>query len=115
MQRKCLLFAYGTLQPGFSPPKSMSNAWTDRVHGVLYDLGDYPAAVLIDKSMHWIEGQTIEIDADELPALDAFEDVEGGEFLRKLVETEQGFVAWVYEYQKAVSDELVPVTKWVKA
>lgn len=114
MKRKCLLFAYGLLQPGYSPPRSMSQSWPDRIRGQMYDLGAYPAAVQITHASTWIEGHTVEIDVDELPMLDEFEDVGGGEFSRRLVETEQGHTAWVYEYQRPVPAVLAPITKWTK-
>lgn len=112
MKRKCLLFAYGLLQPAHSPPRSTSQTWPDRVKGVLYDLGEYPAAVKIAVAETWIAGHVLEIDVDELPLLDEFEDVEGGEFSRRLVETELGHTAWVYEYQLTIPSALAPIDKW---
>jgi gamma-glutamylcyclotransferase (GGCT)/AIG2-like uncharacterized protein YtfP len=112
MKQKCLLFAYGTLQPGFSPPKSVSAAWPDRVKGELYDLGEYPVAVKIEDGTEWIEGHTLELDADELPTLDEYEDVEGGEFARRLTETEAGHVVWVYEYVREVPEGLEAMRRW---
>jgi gamma-glutamylcyclotransferase (GGCT)/AIG2-like uncharacterized protein YtfP len=112
--RKCLLFVYGQLQPAHTPPRSLSQAWPDRIHAVLYDLGPFPAAVQVGVAADWIEGFTLEIDADELAALDEFEDTESGEFARILVETEKGHTAWVYEYRFPVPGVLVPVKRWRK-
>lgn len=98
MARKALLFAYGTLMPGHSPPRSLSASWPDRIHGKLFDLGEYPGVTEVGTAREFVEGFTLEFDADELAALDAYEDVESGEFTRKLVTTETGHVAWVYEF-----------------
>lgn len=112
--RKCLVFAYGTLMPGHSPPRSLSQAWPDRVRAVMYDLGAFPVATRVGEAPGWIHGMTLEIDADELAALDEYEDVEGGEFARKLVETEQGHMAWVYEYRLRVPAALAPIDRWTR-
>jgi gamma-glutamylcyclotransferase (GGCT)/AIG2-like uncharacterized protein YtfP len=97
---KCLLFAYGLLKPG-SPnaPKSAALRWQDRIRGELVVLDGYHGAIKVGLAETWIDGYTMEIDSDELPALDAFEDVEGGEYSRRLVETELGHLVWVYEYK----------------
>lgn len=97
MARKALLFAYGTLMPGYSPPRSLSAAWPDKIHGKLFDLGAYPGVTEAGTAPEVVEGFTLEFDADELAAIDAYEDVESGEFTRKLVATEAGHTAWVYE------------------
>ena len=100
MPDKCLLFAYGLLRPGQShTPKSAAVYWKDRVRGCIVELAGYTGAINIGSAESWIEGYTLEIDSDELPALDAFEDVEGGEYCRRLVETQNGHCAWIYEYQ----------------
>ncbi len=112
MSKKCLLFAYGILKPGFSPPKSISDSWEDRVAGDLYDLGSYPGACRIGESENWIHGVTLEIDEDELPELDDFEDVDSGEYRRILVETEQGFFAYIYEFLGTPPDDKVCLNTW---
>lgn len=93
----------------------MAEAWPDRIRGVLYDLGDYPAAVQIASATTWIDGFTLEIDADELKLLDEFEDVDGGEFARRIVETELGHTAWVYEYQRSLAPHLAPIQRWPRS
>jgi gamma-glutamylcyclotransferase (GGCT)/AIG2-like uncharacterized protein YtfP len=56
------LFTYGTLQPGDAPDEIASTLARLRpvgkgfVHGVLYDLGDYPGAVLDPSSKRRISG-----------------------------------------------------------
>lgn len=114
MSKKCLLFAYGLLQPAYSPPRSLSQSTPDRVRGVMYDLGAFPVAVQVGAEVGWIAGQTLEIDADELPILDEFEDVDGGDFARRLVQTEQGLTAWIYEYQREVPKTLAAIETWTK-
>ena len=77
---RCLLFAYGQLQPGLRPPRTLHRAWPDRVRGELFDLGEYPAAVRVGTSEHWICGYVMEIDQSELRAeLDRYEEVERGD------------------------------------
>ncbi len=112
MDTKSLLFAYGTLQPGPTEPLTMSQHWPDRIKAELYDLGSYPGATLVGRAAGWIDGVVIEIDTDELPQLDSFEDVESGEFVRKLVETEQGFLCWVYEYALPVPAQAKQLQRW---
>ena len=112
MTTKCLLFAYGLLQPGLKPPRSLSQSWPDRVRGQLYDLGPYPVAVGLDVGSAWLEGFTLEIDADELGALDEFEDVDSGEFARRVVTTGRGFTAWAYEYRRALPAHQPAIKKW---
>ncbi len=112
MARKALLFAYGTLMPGHSPPRSMSAHWPDRIQGKLYDLGDYPGVIEGGTTEDVVEGFTLEFDADELSALDAYEDTESGEFTRKLVTTGAGHVAWVYVYTRTAPPGAAPRPRW---
>ena len=113
MARKCLLFTYGLLQPGQrGGPRSVSQSWPDRVPGRLYDLGDFPAARDLGRAETWVAGLTLEIDELELPELDAFEDVDSGEFARVLIETERGFLAWAYEYRWEIPTGLVARERW---
>ena len=112
MKKSCLLFAYGTLQPGHAPPRSLSQSWPDRIKARLFDLGPYPAATQVGKATGWIEGTTLEIDEDELEILDEYEDTEGGEFARVLVETEAGHTAWTYEYRWEVPQGLQETSRW---
>ncbi len=112
MARKALLFAYGTLMPGHSPPRSMSAHWPDRVRARLFDLGEYPGVTDVGTAPEFVEGFTIEFDADELAALDAYEDVESGEFARRLATTEGGHVAWVYELAVPPPPGAKPRSRW---
>lgn len=115
MSSKILLFTYGLLQPRHTPPKSMSNSWPDRVRGKLFNLGTYPAATDLNQHAEWFEGFTLEIDAEELPILDEFEDIESGEFRRTVVTTGRGFTAYAYEYQRPLPPEAAAIKKWPTA
>lgn len=76
------LFAYGTLQPGHAPAdvahivsrfKLIGEGF---VRGALYDLGDYPGAVLDAASHQTIAGTVFELPADPqlLREIDAYEE-----------------------------------------
>lgn len=115
MARKCLLFAYGTLMPGLpgsSPPRSLSQHWPDRIKGRLFDLGAYPGVIEVGTAPTYVEGATLEIDEDELRALDEYEDVESGEFTRRTVTTESGHLAFVYEYTRPVPAKAQFRVRW---
>ncbi len=112
MADKCLLFAYGKLQPGASPPRTASNFWRDQLRAELYDLGPYPAATRIGTADDVIEGFVIEFDTDELTDLDDFEDTDSGEFVRRTATTEQGFEVYVYEYGRIVPAGSARIASW---
>lgn len=102
MTDPCLLFAYGLLRPGqANTPQSATVCWQDRVRASLVQLDGYTGAIDVGSADTWIDGYTLEIDRDELPALDAFENVDAGEYRRRLVTTQRGHCAWIYEYQSA--------------
>ena len=90
----------------------MSRHWPDRIRARLFDLGEYAAALDIGSAEHWISGYTIEIEEQELTALDVFEDVQSGEFLRRRVNTERNFTAWVYAYRWPLPDGLLQIESW---
>ena len=96
---RCLLFAYGQLQPGQRAPRSLTRSWPDRVLGQLFDLGRYPAAVRVGAAESWFCGHVLEIAEIELVReLDEFEGVHQGLYRRIRTATESGFEAWIYEY-----------------
>ena len=73
------LFSYGTLAPGLAPREiawamakfhPYSEGW---VHGVLYDLGDYPGAVLDDAADKKVFGSVFLIPSSLLKPLDRYE------------------------------------------
>lgn len=110
---RCLLFVYGSLQPGQRPPQSMRGAWPDRVRGLLYDLGPYPAAVQVARVDREFDGWVLDISEDELERLDAYEGTSEGLYRRMRTSTVSGRAVWVYEYfgelpQKARG----PLQKW---
>ena len=75
------LFAYGTLQPGRAPAEiaaavaKLLLVAEGYVRGQLYDLGDYPGAILDSSSPQQISGTIFELpeDPDILSQLDAYE------------------------------------------
>ena len=111
---RCLLFVYGQLQPGLKPPLSMSRAWPDRVRGMLYDLGPFPAAVKIDATGQWLRGFVLEIAENELVGdLDTYEEVDKGLYRRIRTVTEAGFEVWIYEYARPQPPTAVgPIEHW---
>ncbi len=113
---RCWLFVYGLLKPGLRPPRTFLVAYPDRVAGQLYDLGPYPALLLAgptSTSQHWAGGFTLLIAEEELADLDDFEDVAEGLYRRKLVRTELGFDAWVYEYARPLPPSAFgPLPTW---
>ena len=109
------LFSYGTLQPEMAPGEIASAVKTLRrvgdgfVQGTLYDLGDYPGAVLDQHSNRKIEGTVFRISDSVavLPQLDAYEEFdpmlpERSLFVRVKwpVQLEDGRTidCWVYRY-----------------
>jgi len=113
-QGRCLLFAYGKLQPGQKQPRSMSRAWPDSVRGLLYDLGPFPAAVKIDATEQWLRGYVLEIAENELVGdLDSYEEVDKGQYRRIRTVTEAGFDVWIYEYARPLPPGAAgPIDGW---
>jgi gamma-glutamylcyclotransferase (GGCT)/AIG2-like uncharacterized protein YtfP len=78
------LFAYGTLQPGFAPESMaalvarLTPVGEGFVRGVLYDLGEFPGAVLEAGAAGRIYGTVLRLPEgrDVLPELDAYEGFE---------------------------------------
>lgn len=111
------LFAYGTLAPGRAPAEI---AWAvDQlrpvskgfVHGRLYDLGEYPGAILDASAQQKIHGTVYRLPqhCDLLPALDQYEEFdpiapEQSLFLRVLANVElfsgQSLPCWIYVYNR---------------
>jgi gamma-glutamylcyclotransferase (GGCT)/AIG2-like uncharacterized protein YtfP len=112
---RCLLFVYGQLQPGHRPPRTASHARPDRVRGLLYDLGPYPAAVCVGSSDRWFGGHVLEIDERELEQLDAYEGVAEQLYRRTRTATESGLQVWVYEYARPLPSDAVAVDVWPRA
>lgn len=109
----CLLFVYGLLQPGLQPPKSVRRSWKDSARGRLYDLGPYPGATDFDRAEETFEGWVLEIDEEELAALDEFEDATGGRQYRRVrTRTLGGSDVWVYDYIGPVPANAKPLPRW---
>ena len=111
------LFAYGTLQLEHAPQEilpllaGLDYIGDASVRGMLYDLGDYPGAVLDPSSDFKVFGKVFEIldTASTLPELDRYEEFDpqapsDSLFVRVLqpVELESGQVlqCWIYNFNR---------------
>jgi gamma-glutamylcyclotransferase (GGCT)/AIG2-like uncharacterized protein YtfP len=111
------LFAYGTLQPGYAPAEiapaveKLLPVGDAFVHGVLYDLGGHPGAVLNSSSQERIFGTVYELpeNASVLAELDSYEEFnpaapENSPYLRRLcpvnLATGGTLQCWVYVYNR---------------
>lgn len=115
------LFVYGTLSPGHAPPEIADTVSRLRpvgsasVRGRLYDLGEYPGAVLSKNSRSLIHGEVFELpgDAQTLSSLDNYEGFEPNKpasslFIRRawpvLMDDGTRLRCWIYVYNGAVKD-----------
>lgn len=115
-QQKGYLFSYGTLLPQHAPReiaptmRRLRRVGQGFVRGRLYDLGDYPGAVLKRRGP-LIRGLVFELpdDPEVLERLDAYEEFDrsrpqGSLFVRRrrLVSLQNGrkVVCWVYAYNR---------------
>ncbi|HUX27922.1 MAG TPA: gamma-glutamylcyclotransferase family protein [Terracidiphilus sp.] len=111
------LFAYGTMQPGLAPAEIVPHLaklvpiGEAFVHGVLYDLGGYPGAILNPSSQQRIIGNVYQLpeDSSVLTELDAYEEFDPASpasslFLRILhpviLATGGTLQCWVYVYNR---------------
>ena len=111
------LFVYGTLQPEHVPPeiapaiRCLQEVGRGHVRGRLYDLGDYPGAVLDPSAETPVHGRVFALPDDPavLSALDAYEgfdpaDPTRGFFsrTRTRVQLSDGhqIEAWMYAYNR---------------
>lgn len=118
------LFAYGTLLPGLAPEamaglvSRLTPVGEGFARGVLYDLGEYPGAVLEPLSDQRIFGTVLRLpdDCDVLRELDAYEGFEAdcpeaSLFVRAmgLVEMTGGGAVecWIYVYRGPVNGSRV--------
>ena len=115
------LFTYGTLRSGLAPfelPSELPSELVEvvaRLHSIgtgfaqgrLYDLGEYPGAVLESAGSARIKGEVFQLPDDEttLAALDAYEgfdpqDFESSLFVRLkseiTIESDAKLVCWIY-------------------
>ena len=113
------LFVCGTLLSGLAPDEvagimgRMRRIGAASVPGRLYDLGDYPGAILDPDCDTKIIGEVFQLpdDGAALAALDAYEgidpqDSDGGAFVRRKAEiTLEGganLQCWIYVYNRQV-------------
>jgi gamma-glutamylcyclotransferase (GGCT)/AIG2-like uncharacterized protein YtfP len=109
------LFVYGTLSPQHAPPEIAATVRRLRpvgaasVRGRLYDLGEYPGAILSKSSRSVIRGEVFELprDAQTLSSLDNYEGFEPGKpssslFVRRtwpvVMDDGTRLRCWVYVY-----------------
>lgn len=106
MKKGDFLFVYGTLRRGQSADLTRTGAalfvGPDRVSGTLFSLGGFPGVKLegetFDADKPAVVGECFLIEDDALTArLDHYEG-HPNLFCRKVVKTESGRDAWVYEY-----------------
>ena len=118
------LFVYGTLQPGQAPEEiaavvsKLQPVGTGSINGVLYDLGDFPAAVLDPSSRHTIHGKVFKLSKDPkvLKRLDEYEEFDPGAsekslFIRvpckvKMIDG-RALNSWVYVYNRKLDSARV--------
>ena len=93
-----LIFTYGTLRVGESPPKSLLAWWPDRIKAEAFFGYDYPAIVDVAKTENWITGQVQLISASEIRALDEYEETHLGIYRRIPTITERRFQVFTYEF-----------------
>ncbi|MBD1387446.1 gamma-glutamylcyclotransferase [Mucilaginibacter rigui] len=107
------LFVYGTLlQPGNPFAHYLSQYCTyissGKLKGLLYDIGEYPGAILTDNTDHYIYGSIFKLHHPE-ENLRVIDDYEGygpeqsqpNLYIRSVasIETHNGFInAWIYLY-----------------
>jgi gamma-glutamylcyclotransferase (GGCT)/AIG2-like uncharacterized protein YtfP len=126
------LFAYGTLQPGYAPAEIASAVekllpiGEAFVHGVLYDLGGHPGAVLDSSSQERIIGTVYQLPENPkvLAEFDAYEEFfpaepESSPYLRVLcpvsLATGGSLQCWVYVYNRdPCSAPVIPGGKFRK-
>lgn len=115
------LFVYGTLSPELAPAevaeavRRLRPVGAANANGRLYDLGDYPGALLDASSERKIRGRVFKLPADDaiLKSLDSYEGYEPGDpkgslFVRKraTVTLDDGrkLRCWIYVYNRDPAD-----------
>ncbi|MGH9549837.1 MAG: gamma-glutamylcyclotransferase family protein [Terriglobales bacterium] len=120
------LFVYGTLEPAHAPAeiaaavRHLRRVGSGSVRGRLYDLGDFPGAVVSRTSPSVIKGKVFELPEDEqvLSSIDTYEGFDpnhpqGSLFVRKRwpVTLADGsrMTCWIYTYNRKPGDaRLIP-------
>jgi gamma-glutamylcyclotransferase (GGCT)/AIG2-like uncharacterized protein YtfP len=121
---KDYLFAYGTLA-GTHPPQEIATTvkrlkyiGDGFIFGRLYDLGDYPGAVLESETHNKVFGKIFELSPDRtlLKRLDRYEGFDphrpaGSLFIRRRATISRPdrspLTGWVYEYNGSVNSQAV--------
>lgn len=118
------IFVYGSLRSGFNAPafeyisRYFQLVAPGKVRGLLYDMGEYPAAVSTQQD-HFLIGELYSIKQEEefgwaLEQLDEYEGINESpedspvSFKRELVEviTESGnSIAWIYWFNGHIADK----------
>jgi gamma-glutamylcyclotransferase (GGCT)/AIG2-like uncharacterized protein YtfP len=84
-----------------------------RVYGTLYDTGEYPALVLSGRAE--VPGFLVDVQAEAVAALDAYEGVAEGLYSRRqiIARTAGGerSLAWTYVYERSVAG-LCRIERW---
>ena len=124
------LFLYGTLLPGHAPAEiapavaKLRRLGAGTTRGLLYDLGEYPGAVLDDSAGGHIHGTIFELPRakEVLSALDTYEDFDPNEpqsslFVRILqpitLPNGELLECWMYVYNRDPGDaRLIPSGRW---
>jgi gamma-glutamylcyclotransferase (GGCT)/AIG2-like uncharacterized protein YtfP len=118
------IFLYGTLLPELATDEvaeiinRLRPVGHARVRGSLYDLGEYPGAVINSSLKSVIHGEVFELPQDEslIKALDEYEgydpqDINGSLFVRlkTLVEMDDGrkLDSWVYVYNQDIRSAII--------
>jgi gamma-glutamylcyclotransferase (GGCT)/AIG2-like uncharacterized protein YtfP len=113
------LFSYGTLQPGLAPAEIERVVRRFRlvgrayIHGLLYDFGEYPGAVMGGtEEKVWGLVMALPDDPDVLRRLDEYEEydpsnIEGSQYIRRTctaaLDSGEAVESWVYFYNRDVS------------
>lgn len=107
------LFAYGTLADPDQLGAVVGTHLRCRVlgggivSGILYDAGPFPALQTSSVPDDIVRGVVLELDDSALARLDAYEDVDGGLYVRQLREVHMDDgrreTAWVYVYNRSVA------------
>lgn len=120
MPTKRYLFSYGTLQPGRAPAeiapvvRRLRPVGRGKVRGRLYDLGEYPGAVL-SRTGRVIVGQIFEVpdSPDIIEKLDEYEGFDPAHPRASLFVRKRSFVSagngkrvlcWIYVYNRNPGD-----------
>jgi gamma-glutamylcyclotransferase (GGCT)/AIG2-like uncharacterized protein YtfP len=115
------LFVYGTLRPSHAPAevasvvKSLRKIGIGHIKGQLYDLGEYPGAILDASADTTISGEVFTLSNARavLPVLDSYEDFDPNDpenslFVRKkypvTLSDGRKLKCWVYVYNRDLGE-----------